>query len=467
MVLLGTFIWWERRCADPILEVSFFADARFTAASVAVTLVFFAMFGALFFVSQYLQFVLGYRPLRSGVALLPVAGVLMVAAPTSAKLCGSVRHQGGGGPAGLTLVATALLLFSGISADSGYGYIAVVLCVIGVGMGFAMAPATDSIMGSLPPDKAGVGSAMNDTTREIGGALGVAVMGSVTTALYGDRFASSGAYEQLHKANAVAAAAARESVGAAAVVAGKLPAATAHAVGRAANVAFVHALAVSVIVAAVVALAGAVVAAVFLPARPQIAGGPELTTLIDGAAQRLDTPVRRNLAAATLGLLADAGMSSITYNGVAARSGVATTTLARYWTSRVDAVTDALSEVFADHPIPDTGDLHSDLRAYLLDMGEVVFLADRTPGDRRADRRGVAQSRTRGGIPGAGHRSAARRAGGPADHGAGPADHGRRGCGRQAHRAGLLPRTARRRGRRGTVRGVGSTAVASACCHTR
>jgi EmrB/QacA subfamily drug resistance transporter len=371
VVLLGTFIWWERRCANPILEVSFFADARFTAASVAVTLVFFAMFGSLFFVSQFLQFVLGYSPLRSGVALLPVAGVLMVASPTSAKLVARVgtKVMVAGG---LTLVATALLLFSGISADSGYGYIAVVLCVIGAGMGFAMAPATDSIMGSLPPDKAGVGSAMNDTTREIGGALGVAVMGSVTTALYGDRFASSGAYEQLHKANAVAAAAARESVGAAAVVAGKLPAATAHAVSGAANVAFVHALAVSVIVAAVVALAGAVVAAVYLPARPQIAGEPELTTLIDGAAQRLDTPVRRNLAAATLGLLADAGMSSITYNGVAARSGVATTTLARYWTSRVDAVTDALSEVFADHPIPDTGDLHRDLRSYLLDLGEVV-----------------------------------------------------------------------------------------------
>jgi hypothetical protein len=92
-VLLTASVLWERRCPHPILEVSFFADARFTAASVAVTLVFFAMFGSLFFVSQFLQFVLGYTPLRSGVALLPVAGVLMIAAPTSAKLVARRRTR--------------------------------------------------------------------------------------------------------------------------------------------------------------------------------------------------------------------------------------------------------------------------------------------------------------------------------------------------------------------------------------
>ncbi|MGH9169438.1 MAG: MFS transporter [Acidimicrobiales bacterium] len=85
-VLLAAFVLWEQRCDHPILEVSFFANPRFTAASVAVTLVFFAMFGALFFISQFLQFVLGYDPFHSGLALLPVAGVLMVTAPASAKL---------------------------------------------------------------------------------------------------------------------------------------------------------------------------------------------------------------------------------------------------------------------------------------------------------------------------------------------------------------------------------------------
>jgi AcrR family transcriptional regulator len=121
-----------------------------------------------------------------------------------------------------------------------------------------------------------------------------------------------------------------------------------------------------------VAFAGALVAWIWLPARPDNLVEPELTALIDGAAQRLETPVRRSLAAATLGLLADAGMSSITYNGVAARSGVATSTLQRYWTSRVDAVTAAMQEVFDAHPIPDTGDLKADLRHYLTDMGESI-----------------------------------------------------------------------------------------------
>jgi AcrR family transcriptional regulator len=273
---------------------------------------------------------------------------------------------------GLVLVSVALLLFGRIHADSGYMFIAAVLCIIGVGMGFAMAPATDSIMGSLPPEKAGVGSAMNDTTREVGGALGVAVMGSVTTALYGDRLASSATFDKVHQVNAAAADAARESVGAAALVAEKLPAATAASLVDTANRAFVHALSVSVLVAAVVAFAGALVAWIWLPARPENLAEPELTALIDGAAQRLDTPVRRNLAAATLGLLADAGMSSITYNGVASRSGVATTTLQRYWTSRVDAVTASIQEVFEAHPIPNTGDLKADLRAYLTDLGETI-----------------------------------------------------------------------------------------------
>jgi len=368
-VLLTAFVLWERHTSHPLLDVGLFANPRFTAASLAVTLVFFAMFGSLYFISQYLQFVLGYSPFRSGLALLPVAGVLMIAAPASAKLVARVGTKAVV-TGGLLLVVASLLIFSTITATSGYGLIALVLVVIGVGMGLAMAPATDSIMGSVPPEKAGVGSATNDTTREIGGALGVAIMGSITTAIYVADFATGPTYRQLHAKAPVAAEAARASIGGAAIVSEKLPAAAAHAVTALANNAFVHALSSSVIVAAVVAFAGAVVALVFLPAR---AGArDDMATLIDGAAQRLDGTQRRSLAAATLGLLADAGMSSLTYNGVSARSGVATTTLQRYWTSRVDAVTDALQEIFAAHPVPDTGDLRADLEAYLEGLTELL-----------------------------------------------------------------------------------------------
>ena len=371
VVLLTGFVFWERHTDHPILDIGFFANPRFTAASVAVTLVFFAMFGTLFFVSQYLQFVLGYSALRSGAALLPVAVALMIAAPLSARLVARIGTKLVV-TIGLLLVAAALLLFSTISVDSGYPLIGAVLVIIGVGMGLAIAPATDSIMGSLPREKAGVGSAMNDTTREIGGALGVAIMGSLTAAAYTSNIVASQGFSALQKASPAAAEAVKESVGNAAIAAEKFPASVAHAITLAADTAFVDALGQTVVIAAIVAFLGAAVAFFFLPARAR--GDDALDHLASGAALRLldDPEERRTLAAVALGLLADAGMSSLTYNAVASRSGISTATLEHYWTSRVDAVTDAMREVFAEHPVPDTGDLRRDLAAYLHDVGEVI-----------------------------------------------------------------------------------------------
>jgi len=372
VVLLTAFTLWERHTDHPILDVRFFANPRFTAASVAVTLVFFAMFGSLFFVSQFLQFVLGLSALGSGVRLLPVAVVLMVAAPVSAKL---VERFGTKivVALGLILVGVALLIFSRASDTSGYGLIAVVLVVVGLGMGFATAPATDSIMGSLPPEQAGIGSAVNDTTREIGGALGVAIMGSLTASAYARGIAHDPQLAALARQAPApkAAAAVRSSVGSASVVASSLPKATAALLAHAANHAFVHALDGTVIVAA--AVVGAAIAAVFLPANAETAQ-PETDELTLEAAQRLPTDAfrRRSFAAATLGLLADAGMSSLSFNALASRSGISTATLERYWTSRIDAVVLAISEVFESHAIPDTGDLRADLIAHLTSVSEAL-----------------------------------------------------------------------------------------------
>jgi EmrB/QacA subfamily drug resistance transporter len=368
VVLLTSFVLWERHTDHPILDVRFFQNPRFTAASVAVTLVFFAMFGSLFFVSQYLQFVLGYSALKSGVCLLPVAVVLMVAAPLSAKLVSFLGTKVVV-TLGLVLVAGALLLFSQVSIDSGYGLVAAVLVIIGAGMGLAIAPATDSIMGSLPPEKAGVGSAMNDTTREIGGALGVAIMGSITAAAYSSAIVANDQFSALEKASPAAAAAVKESVGNAAIVAAKFPAQVADAITSAANQAFIDALDHTVVIAAAVAFAGALIALFFLPAR---AKDDAVEQLASEAARRLDPGERRNLAQVALGLLADAGMSSLTYNAVASRSGISTATLERFWTSRVDAVTDAIQEVFAEHPVPDTGDLRRDLTHHLHEVADVM-----------------------------------------------------------------------------------------------
>ena len=155
--------------------------------------------------------------------LLPVAFALVIAAPLSSLLVARVGTKfvvtGG-----LVLVAFAMWLFSNVTTTSGYGPVALVLVILGVGMGLAMAPATDSIMGSLPPEKAGVGSAVNDTTREVGGALGVAILGSITASSYSASISASPVYKAAASQSAAAGAAIKDSVGGAAEVASHLPA---------------------------------------------------------------------------------------------------------------------------------------------------------------------------------------------------------------------------------------------------
>ncbi len=263
-VLLAAFVAWEMRSDHPMLEVRFFRNPRFSAANIAVTLVFFAMFGSMYFLTQYLQYVLGYSAMSAGAALIPLAVVMMVAAPNSARLTtwfGTKLVVAGG----LTIVAGALALLSRAHVDSPYAFIAVVLGLLGLGMSIAMAPATESIMGSLPKEKAGVGSAMNDTTRQVGGALGVAVLGSLTSASYHASMAGSPALAGLP---AQAQAAAHDSIGGAVTVGRLLPGSAGAQLVHDASQSFVHAMTSTVVVGAAIALVGALVALLFLPARP-------------------------------------------------------------------------------------------------------------------------------------------------------------------------------------------------------
>jgi EmrB/QacA subfamily drug resistance transporter len=258
-VTLAVFVAWERRSTHPMLNIGLFRDPRFWAASVSVTLVFFALNGGLFILTQHLQFVLGYTPLQAGVRLLPTL-TMMVAAPAS----GSIVERLGTKAvvtAGLLVDALGLWIISTAGPGSGYGPVALGLAVVGVGNGLAMAPATASIMGSLPPGKFGVGSAMNDTTRMVGGALGVAVIGSVLNAAYASSIGPALA------GLPAAAAAASNSVGAATQVAAQLGAAGGPLVA-AAQAAFIDGLGTAVLVAIGFTLAGALVALLFLPARP-------------------------------------------------------------------------------------------------------------------------------------------------------------------------------------------------------
>jgi EmrB/QacA subfamily drug resistance transporter len=259
-VLLGWMVWWELRTPHPMLRMSFFRNPRFSAASASITLVFFAMFGTVFLIAQYLQFVLGFSPFEAGLRVMPVA-TLIVAAPLSARLTEKLGSKIVV-TTGLVIVAIALTVISGVEVDGGYGRVALALSIMGFGMGMTMAPATDSIMGSLPLAKAGVGSAMNDTTRQVGGALGVAVLGSVLASTY-----STAMTPLVTALPPPAAELALDSVGGAARVAAEIGEAGA-ALIRAATSAFVDGMGNAALVAAGVALAGAVVSAVFLPSRP-------------------------------------------------------------------------------------------------------------------------------------------------------------------------------------------------------
>src|SRR5690606_13594269 len=151
---------------------------RFSVSSGGITLVFFAMFGTLFLMAQFLQLVLGYSPLGSGVRLLPMSFVMMALTPQTPRLVarfGANRVAG----AGLLCISAGLAGFTLFDVDASYLQVVGTLAVLAAGMALSMSPMTTQLMSAVPRAKAGVGSAMNDTTRELGGALGVALLGSL------------------------------------------------------------------------------------------------------------------------------------------------------------------------------------------------------------------------------------------------------------------------------------------------
>ncbi|GAC1592392.1 MAG: MFS transporter [Acidimicrobiales bacterium] len=269
--IIATFAMVEVRSSHPMLDVRFFRNPRFTAASLAVTTVYFGLFGFLFVRTQYLQEVLGYTPLEAGIRVVPIAFVLAGAAQLSPRLVQRVGTKvvvSGG----LCTIAVGLCIAATATVRSGYGLVFVSILFTGTGMGLTISPATESIMGSLPLGKAGVGSAMNDTTRQTGGALGVAVMGSVLASRFSGRlrpFVAGRADSHLLRTSVNAAFAAARHVGG-------VEGATLRLAIRSA---FVEAMDAGLFTAAAVTLAGAVAALVFLPARaPSPPSTPSPTT---------------------------------------------------------------------------------------------------------------------------------------------------------------------------------------------
>jgi EmrB/QacA subfamily drug resistance transporter len=263
LAMLAAFVAWELHTDHPVLDMRFFRNPRFSAASLAITLVFFALFGTIFFLTQYLQFVLGYGTLRAGLAIAPIALALMISAPLAPVLTARVGTKVMVAT-GLAVAAGGLVILSTARVHSGYDLVLATIMVLGVGMGLAMAPATDSIMGSLPKEKAGVGSAVNDTTRMVGGSLGVAVLGSLLIAGYHATIGGSAALAELPPA---AAATAHDSLGGAVEVAARLGGTASQSLLADTTQAFVHAMSHAVLAGAAVALMGALIALIWLPAR--------------------------------------------------------------------------------------------------------------------------------------------------------------------------------------------------------
>ncbi|MGE0880776.1 MAG: MFS transporter [Acidimicrobiia bacterium] len=261
IVVLAVFIGWELHTAEPMLDMRFFKNRRFSAANGAITLSFFAMFGSMFMVTQYLQFVMGYSPMQAGLRLIPWALVMMVLAPISplaVKKFGSKVVVA----SGLAIVAVGLYSLSTIEVATSYPMLLLRFAVLAAGMSFVMPPATESVMGSLPPEKAGVGSALNDTTRELGGAFGVAIIGSLVSSAYTSGFARAIG----DKLSGPALDRASGSLGAALAVAQQSGEAGG-AIVSAAKSSFVDALSSGMGVAALVVLFAAGLTMIFLPGR--------------------------------------------------------------------------------------------------------------------------------------------------------------------------------------------------------
>jgi MFS transporter, DHA2 family, multidrug resistance protein len=242
------FVQWERHTEHPMLPMTFFKNRSFSTGSGVITFAFFVMFGFFFLVTQFLQFVRGYSPLDAGVATLPLAGVLVAVSPRSAGWAariGATKVMG----TGFMFVAAGFAVMSTVDTSSPYLLIALALVLLGIGMGITVAPATGSIMSAVPLNRAGVGSAVNDTTREVGGALGIAVLGSIANSAYRSNIDD----RVLAQLPPDATGPARESVGAAIQVARGLPVEMGAALSRAAGDAFTTAFSNALLAAAGVA----------------------------------------------------------------------------------------------------------------------------------------------------------------------------------------------------------------------
>jgi EmrB/QacA subfamily drug resistance transporter len=183
VTLLAVFVWWELRAEHPLLDPRLFRHRGFSTGSASILVLFLVLFGGFLILLQYLQLILGYSALKAAAALLPMTFVMIPLSTLAAPLSERYGQRVIGG-AGLLVSAGGMVALSGLDASSGFVPLLIAELLLGTGIGLAMTPATNAIVSSLPAAKQGVASAVNDTSREIGTALGIAIMGSAFTTGY-------------------------------------------------------------------------------------------------------------------------------------------------------------------------------------------------------------------------------------------------------------------------------------------
>ncbi len=264
VVFLSAFGWWEKRSKNPMLPLEFFKNKYFTGANVSLTISAFAMMGSMYLYSQYFQSVEGFSPIKAALCMLPMTPFVLIftllSVRVNRKLGTKITMS-----LGLILSGLSAFVFSQVAGlHTNYWYILLILFLNGFGVGFTMSPATAAIMNSLPPNRAGIGSAMNDTTRQLGGALGVAVLGAFMNSIYrSDVNVLSG----LTGISDKVMDSIRGSIQSAHVMAAGLPTELSELVVRTSSQAFVDGMKMAFFIASIAMVLAAVTALTILPAR--------------------------------------------------------------------------------------------------------------------------------------------------------------------------------------------------------
>jgi EmrB/QacA subfamily drug resistance transporter len=272
------FILWESRVKHPMLDLTLFKNSRFSLAAISVTLTFFAMMGAFFGMTQIFQLVLGYSALVTSVAFIPSMLPMMIVGPMVPRLVAKVGTRWTVVP-GLLAIAGGFLLMTTWPTHPSYWDFLLAMSIVTLGMALVMTPATNMLMSSVPKNRSGMGSAMNDTTRELGASLGIAVLGSMIANAY-----TSNVSEVADGLPADASSAVTDSLAGALAVSGPLGDAGT-AVANAAQAAFMEANQHAMLISAIIAIATAVLMLVALPrGEKSLSAEPEGAAIEDAPA---------------------------------------------------------------------------------------------------------------------------------------------------------------------------------------